>query len=75
MNHLHWRFVGIVLAASVATSTNLVAAQTNAAREAAIRKCMAQALKEYPRKGGDDGNDSARTAVYKSCMTNGGFAP
>jgi len=47
--------------------------QTNAAREAMIHKCILQAVSEYPR--GPDSNDSARTALYKSCMAAAGLAP
>jgi hypothetical protein len=36
-------------------------------------KCILQAVAEYPR--GPDSNDTARTAVYKACMTAAGLAP
>jgi len=47
--------------------------QTNANREAMIHKCILEAVMQYPRA--PDSNDSARTALYKSCMAAAGLAP
>jgi len=60
-------------AASFASAQTQTQTQTNAAREAMIHKCILQAVSEYPR--GPDSNDSARTALYKSCMAAAGLAP
>ena len=45
--------------------------EDNAARDAAIARCVKQAHTQYP--GEQEGND--RTAVYKACMTQAGFTP
>ena len=74
MDSLHRCFVAIMASLSVVAVASQAPAQTNAAaREAAIHKCILQAVAEYPR--GPDSNDSARTAAYKACMTAAGHAP
>jgi hypothetical protein len=63
---------GVIMLASEAMAQTRTS-QESAARDAAIHKCVLQAVAEYPR--GPDSNDSARTALYKACMTAAGFAP
>jgi hypothetical protein len=74
MNSLHRCIVTMLVSFSVFASASQVLAQSSAAREAAIHRCMLEAIKEYPRLGPDD-SDLARTLVYKNCMSAAGFAP
>ena len=64
-----------ILSLSVAGAASQSFAKTGSkvAREAAIHKCVAQAVSAFP--PGPESNDSARAALYKSCMTDAGFAP
>ena len=45
----------------------------DAARDAAISRCVAEAHKQFPGESQD--TQSGRTAAYKACMTKAGFAP
>jgi len=47
-------------------------AQQGEARDAAIRRCIAQAHREYP---GGEAQDMQRADVYKACMVAAGFQP
>ena len=56
-------------------ATSLSPAATTA-RDAAIRKCNAVALKQVPRGGGDATSaQQQRAAVWKDCMVNAGQKP
>src|SRR5262245_31409889 len=47
-------------------------AQQNAARDAAIHRCINQAHRQFP--GGED-QDIPRSEAYKACMASAGFQP
>jgi hypothetical protein len=47
-------------------------AQQGEARDAAIRRCIAQANRQVP---GGESQDMQRADVYKACMVNAGFQP
>src|SRR5262245_56398143 len=49
-------------------------AQQGEARDAAIRRCIAEAHRQYPGEGGQS-QDMQRADVYKACMANAGFQP
>ena len=50
------------------------ASAQNAARDAAIHKCVTEAAVRYPDVSSPD-NQRARTDVYRSCMAAAGQAP
>ena len=58
----------------MATSVSL-AATKGSAREAAIRKCNAVALKQVPRTNDPGSYRERRTAVWKDCMVSAGQRP
>jgi len=49
-------------------------AQQGQARDAAIRRCIAEAHRQFPGEGGQS-QDMQRADVYKACMVNAGFQP
>jgi len=49
-------------------------AQQGGARDAAIRRCIAEAHRQFPGEGGQS-QDMQRADVYKACMVNAGFQP
>lgn len=65
--------IALAAAASIAGFASAVLAQDSQARDVAISRCVKQAQAQYP----DDSitSQSGRTAVYKACMSNGGFQP
>jgi hypothetical protein len=75
MKHFRQGFIALMATLSVVAMTSGASAQSTAAREATIHKCMLEAVKQYPRGGGDETNDAARTALYKACMAAAGLAP
>jgi hypothetical protein len=48
-------------------------AQQGSPRDSAIRKCVEQAHKEFPRPAQEDDNN--RTFAYMACMSASGFQP
>jgi len=44
-------------------------------RDAAMEKCIARAQAEAPGESVGSGIQTRRTAIYKSCMTQAGYAP
>jgi hypothetical protein len=76
MNSLRLYFVALTATLCVLAVASQASAKSKSnagARDAAIHKCVLQAVTEYPR--GPDSNDSARTASYKACMTTAGYRP
>jgi hypothetical protein len=76
MNSLRLCFVAstaMLCVLAVASQASAKSKGNAAGRDAAIQKCVLQAVTEYPR--GPDSNDSARTASYKACMTTAGYRP
>ena len=68
------RFViALLFGLTIAANTSMSSAQDNAARDAAISRCIKQAHTQYP--GDDMDTQRGRTAVYKACMTTAGFQP
>jgi hypothetical protein len=65
---LGWAFIATAI---ITPNAAVAQAQDNAARDAAIARCIKQAHTQYPDE--QEGND--RTAVYKACMTQAGFQP
>jgi hypothetical protein len=61
--------VAVMLASPQAVTQT---AQQGEARDAAIRRCIAQAHREYP---GGESQDMQRADVYKACMVAAGFQP
>ena len=59
----------------VVTSVSVAAARHHTAREAAIHKCNAQALKQVPTTPGNNSFQQQRAAVWKDCMVNAGQRP
>ena len=49
-------------------------AQQGEARDAAIRRCIAEAHRQFPGDGGQS-QDMQRADVYKACMVSAGFQP
>jgi hypothetical protein len=66
-------FIALLFGLSVAGLASMSSAQDNAARDAAIARCIKQAQTQYP--GDDADTQRGRTAVYKACMTTAGFQP
>jgi len=62
-------FVAVVLASPQAATQT---AQQGEARDAAIRKCINQAHREFP---GGESQDIQRSDAYKTCMVSSGFQP
>ena len=62
-------FVAVMLASPQAATQT---AQQGEARDAAIRRCIAQANQQVP---GGESQDMQRADVYKACMVNAGFQP
>ena len=62
-------FVAVMLASPQAATQT---AQQGEARDAAIRRCIAQANREVP---GGEAQDMQRADAYKACMVNAGFQP
>jgi len=62
--------MGLLMATSLSD-----AASKGSAREAAIRKCNAQVLKQVPSVGDSDSNRRQRTALWKDCMVSAGQRP
>jgi hypothetical protein len=65
-------FTALLFGLSVAGLASMSSAQ-EAARDAAIARCIKQAQTQYP--GDDADTQRGRTAVYKACMTAAGFQP
>jgi hypothetical protein len=65
--------VALVIGLSAAAFASQALAQ-DAARDAAIHKCVNQAQKEWP-NAGDDTTMRNRTAVYLACMSAAGQRP
>src|SRR5262245_55736070 len=61
--------VAVMLASPQAATQT---AQQGEARDAAIRRCIAQANRQVP---GGESQDMQRADVYKACMVNAGFQP
>jgi hypothetical protein len=66
-----WVVPALGLAAVI--SMSLANAQQGSPRDSAIRKCVEQAHKEYPRPMQEDDNN--RTFAYLACMSSSGFQP
>jgi hypothetical protein len=64
-------FVAVGMAAILPAAAQQTA-QQGEARDAAIRRCIAQANREYP---GGEAQDMQRADVYKACMVAAGFQP
>jgi hypothetical protein len=64
-------FVAVMLASPQAATQT---AQQGEARDAAIRRCIAEAHRQFPGEGGQS-QDMQRADVYKACMVNAGFQP
>jgi hypothetical protein len=64
-------FVAVMLASPQAATQT---AQQGQARDAAIRRCIAEAHRQFPGEGGQS-QDMQRADVYKACMVNAGFQP
>ena len=62
-------FVAVMLASPQAATQT---AQQGEARDAAIRRCIAQANREVP---GGEALDMQRADSYKACMVAAGFQP
>lgn len=78
MPRLDYLKVAAFSALSFLVATSDVFAQDGksaAAREAAVKQCIAKMYAEHPRTGSGDELDNARVAFFKSCMTGLGFAP
>jgi hypothetical protein len=73
MNNSFRLFTALLLGLSVTGLASISLAQDNAARDAAIAKCIKQAQTQYP--GDDVDTQRGRTSVYKACMTTAGFQP
>jgi hypothetical protein len=67
-------FLALLVGLSVTGFAPQALAQDSPQRDAAIRKCIAQAHKEFP---GDYSSalEGDRTAAYKACMTKEGQRP
>ena len=61
----------------MATSLSLAATkrERESAREAAIRKCNAETIKQVPLTPGNLSYQQQRTAVWKDCMVTAGQRP
>jgi hypothetical protein len=66
-----WLVPALGLAAFI--SMSYASAQQGSPRDAAIRKCVEQAHKEFPRPMQEDDNN--RTFAYMACMSATGFQP
>ena len=67
------RFViALLFGLTIAANTSMSSAQDNAARDAAILRCIKQVT---PIPGDDMDTQRGRTAVYKACITTAGFQP
>ena len=64
--------VAVMLASPQAATQT---AQQGGARDAAIRRCIAEAHRQYPEPGGGQSQDMQRADVYKACMVAAGFQP
>ena len=64
--------VALIGAGAAAFTSNATA--QDAARDAAIHKCIIEAQARFPNVS-DDNTMRARTDVYRSCMTAAGQAP
>jgi hypothetical protein len=64
-------FVAVTLASPQAATQT---AQQGEARDAAIRRCIAEAHRQYPGEGGQS-QDMQRADVYKACMVTAGYQP
>jgi hypothetical protein len=64
-------FVAVMLASPQAATQT---AQQGEARDAAIRRCIAEAHRQYPGEGGQS-QDMQRADVYKACMVAAGYQP
>ena len=67
-------FLALLVGLSVTAFAPQALAQEDAKRNAAIRKCIAQAHKEFP---GDYSQalEGDRTAAYRACMAKEGLQP
>jgi hypothetical protein len=65
-------FLAVMVAITPAATQTV--AQQDAGRDAAIRKCIAEAHRQYPGEGGGS-QDMQRADVYKACMVAAGFQP
>src|SRR5262245_28160129 len=64
-------FVAVMLTSPQAATQ---IAQQGEGRDAAIRRCIAEAHRQFPGDGGQS-QDMQRADVYKACMVNAGFQP
>jgi len=64
-------FVAVMLTSPQAATQT---AQQGEARDAAIRRCIAEAHRQFPGEAGQS-QDMQRADVYKACMVNAGFQP
>src|SRR5262249_4556854 len=65
-------FVAVMLTSQQAAAQT---AQQGEARDAAIRRCIAEAHRQYPEPSGGQSQDMQRADVYKACMVAAGFQP
>ena len=65
-------FVAVMLASPQAATQT---AQQGEARDAAIRRCIAEAHRQYPEPSGGQSQDMQRADVYKACMVAAGYQP
>jgi hypothetical protein len=65
-------FVAVMLASPQAATQT---AQQGEARDAAIRRCIAEAHRQYPEPGGGQSQDMQRADAYKACMVAAGYQP
>ena len=65
-------FVAVMLASPQAAPQTV---QQGEARDAAIRRCIAEAHRQYPEPGGGQSQDMQRADAYKACMVAAGFQP
>jgi hypothetical protein len=73
MKNANRYFVALLVGLSAAAFGSPASAQESAARDAAIRKCTAQAHQESPND--DPGEHKNRMRLYAACMVDLGFEP
>jgi hypothetical protein len=70
--------LGLLASFAAVTAASMPAAaqtaQQGEARDAAIRRCIAEAHRQYPGEGGQS-QDMQRADVYKACMVAAGYQP
>ncbi len=67
------RILGIAGIAATTLAATITVASAQAERDSAIQRCTQRAQTQFP--GTDPTVDRNRTSVYKTCMTEAGFAP